>query len=162
MSTGTSRPIVPGLILIVLGILFLLGNIGAINERWGDVGTWVVILLGAAFWLGFIFDRSRQGLIMPGMILLTIGIALNLSVRYDWPMVYLTPFFILAPAFGFYAQYLLGARDRGSLVPAVILTIIGLVYLMMTLPVLRYLGPIVMIVVGVMLLARRGRGAAQP
>jgi hypothetical protein len=161
MGNGPSRAIVPGLILIVLGVLFLLSNFGALDLDWGMLWTWIIILLGVIFWAGFIFDRSKDGLIMPGTILLVVGIVFNVSVRYDWaPMEDLWPFFILAPALGFYLMYLLGRHDRGVLVPAIVLTVIGVVFLMSTSNILRWLGPIVMIGIGVLILLSRGKGDA--
>jgi hypothetical protein len=162
MGEIKSRPIVPGLILIVLGVIFLLGNFGAFDIEWEVLWTWVLILLGVIFWLGFIFDRSKDGLIMPGTILLTIGIVFNISMRYDWVGVEnLWPFFVLAPAFGFYAMYLFGKRDRGILVPAVILTIIGTIFLMGSIPVLKYVWPLLLIAVGVLIITKPRSGGGE-
>jgi len=158
MGNGKSRPVVPGLILIVIGFLFLLSNFGVLDFDWGNLWTWLVVLIGAIFWLGFLFDRSKDGLIMPGTVLLVVGIVFNVSARHDWALLEdLWPFFILAPALGFYLMYLLGKRDRGVLVPAIVLTIIGLVFLMSTSSVLSYLGPIIMIGIGVLILLARGK-----
>jgi hypothetical protein len=158
MGDKKSRPVVPGLILIVLGVLFLLSNFGALDLDWGLLWTWIIILMGAIFWIGFLFDRSKDGLIMPGTVLLVVGIVFNVSARSDWDLMeILWPFFILAPALGFYLMYLLGKRDRGVLVPAIVLTVVGLVFLMGTSPILRYLGPIIMIGIGVLILMARGR-----
>ena len=157
MSEGKSRPIVHGLIMIMVGIVFLLGNFGALDLDWEVLWTWVLIVMGVVFWLGFIFDRSKDGLIMPGTILLTIGIVFNIHTRYEWAsMEYLWPFFILAPAFGFYAMYLFGKRDRGILVPAVILTIIGTIFLMGSIPVLKYIWPLLLIGIGVLMITKPG------
>ena len=159
MAEKSSRPIVPGLILIVLGFLFLLSNFGAFDFDWGVLWTWLVILIGVIFWLGFLLDREKYGLIMPGTILLTLGIVFNISARYYWAdMEDLWPFFILAPAFGFYAMYFLGRREAGLLVPAGILTVIGLIFLMQSYTALRYIWPLAMIAAGVLILVRPGSG----
>ena len=158
MSDGVKRQIVPGLILIGLGLVFLLNNFGAVDLDWEVLWTWILIVMGVIFWLGFIFDRSKDGLIMPGTILLTIGIVFNISARFDWAILdRLWPFFILAPAFGFYAMFLFGKRDRGILVPAVILTIIGTIFLMGSIPVLKYIWPLFMIGIGVLMITKPGR-----
>jgi hypothetical protein len=160
MSKGEKRQIVPGLIMIGLGIIFLLSNFGAVELDWEVLWTWILIVMGVIFWLGFIFDRSKDGLIMPGTILLTIGIVFNISARFDWAMLdHLWPFFILAPAFGFYAMFLFGKRDRGILVPAVILTIVGTIFLMGSIPVLKYIWPLLLIGIGVLIITRPGGGA---
>jgi hypothetical protein len=148
--------IVPGLILIFIGIVAVLNNFEAINLDWEVLWTYFILLLGLIFWLGFIFDRSKDGLIMPGTILLTYGIILNLHMRFG-NMDILWPFFILGPAFGFYAMYLLGKRDRGLLIPAVILTIIGSIFLLQSYSYIRYVWPLVLVVLGVLLLLRNNR-----
>ena len=96
---------------------------------------------------------------MPGTILLTVGIVFNISARYDWALMEnLWPFFILAPAFGFYAMFFFGKRERGLLVPATILTIIGTIFLMRELGPLKYVWPLLLIGFGVLILTRRGAG----
>jgi len=157
MSDGRKRQVVPGLIMIMVGMVFLLGNFGALDLDWEILWTWILIVMGVIFWLGFIFDRRKDGLIMPGTILLTIGIVFNISARYDWAFLdSLWPFFILAPAFGFFAMYFFGKRDRGILVPAVILSIIGTIFLMGSIPVLKYIWPLLLIGVGVLCRIRPG------
>jgi len=154
------RPaLVPGLILIVIGIAFLLANLGAFRIRVELVWTYLLILLGAAFWLSFIFDRSRVGSLMPGSILLTIGILFHYTSTHGWDALsYLWPFFILAPAFGFFAMYLLGTREKGLLVPGGILTVIALFFFLQgTSRNLRLVWPAVFIALGVLLIYRGTR-----
>ncbi|MCK4236662.1 MAG: hypothetical protein KAX38_06060 [Candidatus Krumholzibacteria bacterium] len=147
---------VPGLILVALGILFLLGNFGAFRIDTDIFWTYIIIVLGIIFWLVFLFDRSKSGHIMPGTILLTVGLLLNYAVRNGWgAMKYLWPFFILAPAFGFYAMFLFGGRDRTLLIPAGILTVIGLVFFLQGFDhSMRLIWPIAIIIIGVLLLVK--------
>jgi len=161
MGKGEKRQVVPGLILIILGLIFLLDNFDIIDFDWSQVWTWMLILIGVAFWFGFLADRRKIGLIMPGTVILTIGVIFNLSMNYRWAdMENLWPFFILAPAFGFYAMYLFGKRDRGLLVPATVLTIVGTVFLMSTVPGLIFIIAILLIAIGVMMLmSGRNKGA---
>ena len=65
----------------------------------------------------------------------------------------------VAPAFGFYAMYFLGKREKGLLFPAAILTIIGLFFLLQALdkPITLVFG-IVLILIGALLLVRLGKG----
>lgn len=147
---------VPGLILIFLGIIFLLGNFGALRLEAGAFWAYLLIFIGGIFWIAFLFDRTKPGLLMPGTILLTIGLMFFYAGRAGWwVMEDIWPFFILAPAFGFYAMFLLGGRERNLLVPAGILTVIGVVFLMQSADYgMRYVWPIALIAVGVILLLR--------
>lgn len=148
--------IVPGLILIALGIIIILHSTGVFRIDWDIIWTYVIIFLGILFWLGFLLDRSDVGVLMPGSVLITVGLALNYAARNGWhTMNYLWPFFILAPAFGFYAMFLLGNRDRGLLVPAGILTVIGVIFLLQSMDYsVRYAWAIGLIVIGALLLFR--------
>lgn len=152
---GKKPSIVPGLILIGIGILAVVNNFADFDLNWEVIWTYLILLLGIIFWLGFIFDRSKDGLIMPGTILLTYGIIFNLSATWGWGnMDDLWPFFILGPAFGFYAMYLFGKRERGLLVPAVILTVIGTIFLLQSYTFLKYIWPFVVLAIGVLFLLR--------
>ena len=155
--------IIPGLILIFIGLIAVLNNFDIVPIDWEVIWTYLILFLGVIFWIGFIFDRSKEGLIMPGTILITYGVIFNLNARFywaDWSMLW--PFFLLGPAFGFYAMYIFGKRDRGLLVPAVILTIIGTVFLLQSNTVIRYIWPLFIIGVGVLLLMRNRSGGGSP
>ena len=159
MGKKNRKPsIVPGLILIIIGLVAVLSNFGTVDLDWEVMWTYMVLLLGLVFWVGFIFDRSKDGLIMPGTILLTYGMIFNLSARYDWEwMGGLWPFFILGPAFGFFAMYIFGKRDRGLLIPAIILTVIGMIFLLQSFYFIKYIWPLFVVGIGVMLLMRKGK-----
>ncbi len=148
--------VVPGLILIALGVIIILHSTGVFRIDWDIIWTYVIIFLGIIFWLGFLFDRSDVGVLMPGSVLLTVGLVLNYAARNGWYTInYLWPFFILAPAFGFYMMFLLGKRDRGLLVPAGILTVIGVIFLLQSMNhSVRYAWAIGLIVIGALLLLR--------
>jgi len=155
-----NRPsLIPGLLLIAVGIAFLLANLGTFSIRGELIWTYLLIIIGAVFWLGFIFDRSRVGSLMPGSILLTIGILFHYTSTHGWETLsYLWPFFILAPAFGFYAMFIFGTREKGLLVPAGILTVIALFFFLQgTNRDLRLVWPAVLIALGVLLIYRGRR-----
>lgn len=162
MGEAGKRSIVPGLILIIIGILFILSNFGALSMRANLIWTYLIIVIGAVFWISFLFDRSNPGVLMPGTVLLTIGIVLNLGIRNDADWRILWPFFILAPSFGFYAMYFLGKREKGLLFPAAVLTIVGIFFLLQALdkPITLAFG-IILILIGALLLIKHGRGTEE-
>jgi hypothetical protein len=149
-----------GVALIVLGIVFLLANLGVFRIRGQLVWTYVLILLGLAFWISFFFDRSRIGSLMPGSVLLTIGLLFHYTSTHGWETLSLLwPFFLLAPAFGFYAMFVFGSHERGLLVPAGILTVLAAFFFLQgSGRDLRLVWPAALIAVGVLLLFRRGAG----
>jgi hypothetical protein len=158
MSRGEKRQVIPGVALILVGLLFLLDNFNIVNPDWNNIWIGILILLGISFWLGFLTDKKKIGLIMPGTVLLTIGIIFYVEAYSGWAdMGNLWPFFILAPAFGFYAMFLLGKRDRELLVPAVILTIVGTIFLMTTIPGLIFVIAALLISIGILIILSSGK-----
>jgi hypothetical protein len=148
--------LVPGLLLIAVGIAFLLAKLGVFSVRGELVWTYLIIIIGVVFWLSFLFDRSRVGSLMPGSVMLTIGLLFHYTSTHGWETLsYLWPFFILAPAFGFYAMFIFGTREKGLLVPAGILTVIALFFFLQgTSSSLRLVWPAVLIILGVLLVYR--------
>jgi hypothetical protein len=152
---GRPSPI-PGVLLIILGLIFLLANLGVFRIRGELFWIYVLIVLGLAFWIGFFFDRSRVGGLMPGSVLLTIGLLFHYTSTHGWETLsYLWPFFLLAPAFGFYAMFIFGSHERGLLVPAGILTVLAAVFFLQNLDRdMRLVWPAALIALGVLLLFR--------
>ncbi len=150
---------IPGLILIALGIFFLLANLDVFSIHGELVWTYVLIFLGISFWIGYFFDRSQVGRLMPGCVLLTLGLLFHYTSTHGWDTIsILWPFFLLAPAFGFYAMFIFGPRDRSLLVPAGILTILAAVFLFQNYDRdIRFIWPVVLIAIGVLLLYRGRR-----
>ena len=140
-----------GIFLITIGILFFIGNV----SEMGMETLWPVFPLGVglALYIGFLMDRSSYGLLMPGTILVVISL-LFFYCNFSgwWRMETLWPVFILAPAGGFLAMYFGGTRDQGLLVPAAILTSIGIVLLFIRVGLGDY-WPVFLVIAGILLIA---------
>jgi hypothetical protein len=126
-----NRPLLPGLILICLGVLFLLPAITPLESR----HLWPLILIGvgAAFVITVIVDHSKYGFLMPGSILLVLGgLFLYCSIEGWDAMRTLWPLFILAPGLGFLGMASVNREERSLLTPGFILTGIAAVFLIAT------------------------------
>ncbi|RPH37952.1 hypothetical protein EHM92_01365 [bacterium] len=146
------RSPLPGIILIVLGVLFLIANFADVHL--GSFWPIFVLGLGVAFIIMFFRDRNNYGVLMPGTILTVIGILFFACTFYGWDqMEYLWPFFIIAPGLGFLMIYLFGKQERGLLIPAGILTGLGLVFLLGVND-SEYLWPGMLILVGILFLIK--------
>jgi hypothetical protein len=148
------RSVFPGILLILLGIVFLLPNF--MDIRAGDL--WPVFMLGPglAFFVMFAEDRNNYGLLMPATILTVMGLMFfGLTLRMT-SMETIWPLFIMAPGLGLLLMYLLGKREKGLLIPAGILLCIGLVFLIGASQ-YSYLWPAVLIAVGIILLMNAKR-----
>ncbi len=120
-----------GLFLILIGIVFLIGNLSQISMEI----LWPVfpLTVGLAFWIGYFYDRKNHGLLMPGSILIVVSLLFFYCNVFGWGrMETLWPVFIMAPAVGFVAMYFGGERDQGLLIPAGILFGTGILFLIIS------------------------------
>lgn len=139
-----------GVFLIVVGILFLIGNF---SEQ-GMEFLWPAfpMAVGIAFWIGYFLEKKNYGLVMPGTILLVISLLFFYCNIMGWELMStLWPVFILAPAFGFVALYSTGPRDKGLLWPAGIMGVIGILFLFFSAGFGDY-WPVFFIVAGVLMI----------
>lgn len=138
-----------GIAFIIFGILFLIVNLGNI----GMSKFWPIfpLVVGGGMIFGYFKNRENVGFLMPGSILIVISFLFFYCASAGWDhMSDLWPVFIIAPAVGFVAMYFGGTRDRGLLVPASILGIVGAVFIAINLNFSNFL-PIVMIIIGIIL-----------
>ncbi len=148
----STRSPLPGILLIVLGVLFLIANIADVHL--GSFWPVFVFGLGVSFIVMFLRDRKNYGVLMPGTILTVVGLLLLACTLYGWDqMERLWPFFVMAPGLGFIMMYLFGKRERGLLIPAGILTGLGLIFLL-NVNESEYLWPGVLILVGILFLIK--------
>ncbi|MEO3945947.1 hypothetical protein [Gorillibacterium sp. CAU 1737] len=121
-----------GPVLILLGVYLILNRGGEL-----DAGTifgtfWATIFIipvGLFFhWMYFsMTNRRHAGLLVPGGILLTVGLVCQVSMLTgEWGTTW--PGFILAPAVGLLELYWFGNRNKWLLVPINILLVISLLF----------------------------------
>jgi hypothetical protein len=150
MSEVKSRPVLQGLALILIGLIFILGNFGVFHPDWEVIFPWMIMIMGALFWIGFLMNRTRGFLIMPGTILVIYGVVFFLIAKYTWASIEsMGPIFILAPALGLYFTYLLSHKNRGVLITAAVLGVISLIFLLNSVPVFKYIWPFITAGLGV-------------
>jgi hypothetical protein len=146
-----------GIGLVILGLLFLFENFGYIEFDFGEIWPVFVVLGGVGFWLGFFKDRTNIGLLMPGTILVTYGLLFWYCSAQGWyHMQALWPFFLIGPGIGFFLMYLFGEREKGLLIPAGILTGLGILFMFRYWMYLRY-WPVILIILGIVLIAKHMR-----
>jgi len=118
-----------GVLLIVLGLIFVANSIGL----WSLAASWpsVLLLVGIGILLGYIASPKNYGLLMPAVILIISSIPLFVcAMTGDWvKMIKLWPIFVLGPSVGFILMYYAGPREKGLLVPALILAVTGILFL---------------------------------
>ncbi len=151
-----NRSLLPGIILIVLGIIFFLPNVTDLRGR--ELWPTFVLALGVVFYILFLADRARYGLLMPATILTVTGLMFFYCVFEGWYMMRdIWPLFIVAPGLGFLLMYFFGKKEQGLLIPGGILIAVGLFFLGGTTE-YEYLWPIILIAIGIALLINAKRG----
>lgn len=90
--------------------------------------TLFVIPVGFFFhWLYFFLEQRGVGLLVPGGVVLTVGVVCQIASLFDsWSVMW--PGFILAPAVGLLELYLFGSRNRWLLIPIGILTTLSVLF----------------------------------
>jgi len=121
--------IIMGIGLIIFGFLFLFDSWFYVSFNFGDFWPIVIILIGASFLLSFWRKRTNYGVIMPGTILIVYGLMFLYSSLYGWDdMGRLWPGFLFGPGLGFLLMFLFGTREKGLLVPALILLLLAFIF----------------------------------
>lgn len=146
MATKDKKTLTFGVLLLILGIIFLLTNIRAFSLD----KTWPILplFIGIGFIIAFASNRQKPDLLIPGTILIVISVLFFYCSFTDWAkMVQLWPIFLIAPALGFYLVYFLGPRNKALLMPASVLLLIGVLFFVLDTLLSKY-WPIILILVG--------------
>ena len=115
-----------GILLIFVGIVMILGNVGIFDMSWMFRLSWpmIILLISGFFFMGYLSRRPYgTGLLVPAGILFTVGATTLFGELFGYRLVW--PGFILAPAFGLFLLYWFGSRSAGLLVPIGILATIS-------------------------------------
>jgi len=120
-----------GGIIIALGILFLMKNLGIFEPVWRVINPgallgrfWpslFLLLPGLLFHYSFFTGtRKDPGLLVPGGILLVLGLVFQFNMLFGgWDITW--PLIIFSVAFGLFELYIFGNREKGLLIPIGIL-----------------------------------------
>ncbi len=146
------RRSLPGVILILLGVIFIIG------QRLGVGGEGVVAAIGLVFLIAFAFTRN-YGFLVPGGIMTGLGIGIVYQSQVEGGGAPI----LLGLGLGFVSIYALDAAGRRAvrgwwpLIPGAVLTLVGLLSASGSQGWLGIVGqwwPLVLILVGGYLLLR--------
>jgi hypothetical protein len=146
--------VMPGVILIIVGLIFLLPQFGIGSAN----GLWPAFILAPglgfiAMWLTSKNKAKDAGLLIPGTIITLISAFFFYLNWAGWSkMANLWPIFPLIVGIAFYKFFFAsGRRDRGILVPANILLLVGLFFLILQSYTYK-LWPIILILLGILMI----------
>lgn len=136
--------------LAVAGLVTLL-TLGVLDDPF--VPTYVLLAIALPFVVAFLLDRTKWGLLIPAYVLLVVGVMVpltDLGVINDFLIVSLILFAIAIPFFVVYAR---NTKNWWALIPAGVLTIIGIAFLIAETAV-QYIGPVVLVIIGLWIITR--------
>ncbi|HEC34487.1 MAG TPA: hypothetical protein ENI37_07210 [Chloroflexi bacterium] len=146
--------VIPGFVLLSLAVLMALDRLAPqIGETWG--GTLFLGGIGLGFWAVYFANREQWWAVIPGGVLLTIGLVAGLSSSLEG--IEIGRFFFLGLGLTFGLLSFLPTpegRMKWALIPAVVLLAIGLLITTAATAVLNYLGPAALILAGLYLIIR--------
>ena len=144
-----------GLTLLILGILLLFQNFGYLNIDFGQFWPIILMIIGIGFWVAYWQNRNKQGYIMPATVFCIYGLMfLYDAITLGSAMSFLWPFFLIAPGIGFLLMYSLGEKQKDLLMPAVILILLGALFLIKATGMIRW-WPLLLIASGLYLIFKK-------
>jgi hypothetical protein len=147
--------IIAGIALIFFGIFFLLDNFAIISLNYALFWPLIIILIAIGLWIGFYRNRKRHGYAMSATIITVYGLIFLFCTLTSWHyMRYLWPGFLIGPGLGFYVLYLFGDKDKGLLIPAIILCALGLLFIFIFADIFNW-WPVLLIIIGVYIILRK-------
>ncbi len=150
--------VIPGFVLLSLAALIALDQFAPqVGETWG--GALFLCGIGAAFWVVYFTKREQWWAVIPGGVLLTIGLVTGLSSVLEG--VEMGGVFFLGLGLTFGLLSLLPTpegRMKWALIPAGVLLAMGLIITAAATAVFNYLWPVALILAGLAMLLRRAKG----
>ena len=141
--------------LVGLGILFLLQNLGVVTTGWDLIMALLFALGGVLFVTVFLGNRDHWWAVIPGGVLLTLALVASLADIAGGEAV--GGFFFLGLAATFGVVYLLPTpegRMKWAIIPAAILGAMGVLITLAASPFLNYLWPVALVSIGLFLIYR--------
>ena len=151
-----------GLFLLIIGVLLILANFGAIEIAWDNLWPLFLLIPGIFFELSYFIYRKDAGLLVPGGILITYGLLFSINVIFGWHLMdNLWPIFPLGVAIGLFQLYLFGGREKGLLIPVGILGAVSLFFLINNLIYVdfRLLAGILLVLIGIWIIFKKAKSS---
>ena len=153
------KSLVPGIVLIAVGLLFLLHQMDVFYFRWRYIYPLGLLALGAVC-LVSVFSKNQRSAAFPAGMFLSLGLFfflrnyryLPLEDYFYYPDE-LWPIFMIACGLGFIALYFAKREDWAVLIPGGVLVFLGLLFVLRTQRIIRWVDfrdfwPVILIAIG--------------
>lgn len=156
--TEKSLLIISYAMLAVAGLVTML-TLGVLNDPY--VATYVLLAIALPFLVGFLFNRTNWGLLIPAYVLLAVGVMvplIDLGVLDD---TLVASYVLFAVAIPFFVVYIRNTKNWWALIPGGILAIIALSFLIAEASV-EYIFAAALIVAGILIVVRQFTRREEP
>lgn len=143
--------LITGYALLAIAALILLVVLDLLRE--GAVAVFVLVVIAIPFLTVFFRKRENWWALIPGYILLAVALMILLQELRILDEELTAPYVLFSVAIPFYVVFLRDMRQWWFLIPAGVLTIVGLSLLAAT-DVGAYVVPALLVVAGVVIIAR--------
>ena len=159
----TDRPdrslLLPAYVMFVIALLIALDTARVLQ---GDAtAVFVLIAIALPFLVVFLGNRSQWWALIPAYVLAAVALMLGLQEAGVLSESLTAPYVLFAIAIPFFVIFARKPKQWWPLIPAVVLTIVGL-SLLIAADVGEYIGPVILVVVGVVIAARLLRQGLRP
>jgi hypothetical protein len=144
--------LVPAYVLWAVAGLVALIELDVLKDNW--VALYALTAIALPFVAGFLRDRKQWGLLIPAYVMLAVGLMVGLQGAGVLDDLLVAGYVMFAIALPFFVVYVRNRGNWWALIPAGIMTVIGLSFLIAE-AAAQYVVPILVILLGVWILARQ-------
>jgi hypothetical protein len=144
--------LIPSYVLIVIGIMVALINLGVIRDE--GIATYVLWAIGLPFLGAYLRDRTQWYYLIPAYALFAVGLMVGLIGLRVLDDFLIPAYVMLAVAAPFFLVYFRDKQKWWALIPGGIMGFMGVAFLLADDSV-RYLVPVLLIVAGIWVLLRQ-------
>jgi hypothetical protein len=145
-------PLIPAYVLCAIGLLVALLELEVLRDPF--IAPFVLVVIALPFLLTFIRNRSQWWALIPTYVLLAVGLMVLLQDSGAMDDDLVPPYVMFAIAIPFFVVFARNTKKWWALIPAGILTIIGISFLIAEAAV-EYIGAFVLVAVGAGIVVRQ-------
>ena len=144
--------LIPAYVMWAIALMIALITLTILQDE--TIATYVLAAIALPFLRVFFLDRSRWWALIPVYVLLAIGVMIGLIGLGVLDDLLIPAYVMFAIAIPFFVVYARNTRLWWALIPAGIMAVIGLSFLIAE-AAAQYIGPAVLVVVGFWILVRQ-------
>jgi len=144
--------LIPAYVLWAVSGLVALIELNILKDEW--IALYVLSVIALPFLVGFLRDQNRWGLLIPAYVLLAVGLMVALIGARVLDDLLVPAYVMFAIAIPFLVVYLRNRANWWALIPAGIMSVIGLAFLIAE-SVVEYILPVAVILAGIWILVRQ-------